>query len=412
MPADGEPIAAPVFAPSRVFLGFLAAGLLGSLSPGAALAQGSTPATTQPEANAKQLQGVEAALAASRQKAAALAASAAALAKETADLQASLVRRAAALQAAERALSQIETELAALESQHKAKLAELANRRQALLLSLLALERLAMAPPGAALIDENPLDLARGSLLLGMAVPELQRRARALEGEVAQLDAMEREIEGRRARAEGLASALDQDRQQVAELLKRKADLRRQTAAQAAATQARSAKLASEAQDLRDLLDKLAKEKPAQSAEPKPESIRPFPGQAASLVPPVSGPIVTRFGTPDPLAGSTIRGIELETRPDATVLAPFDGQILFRGPFRSYGEILIIQHAGGYHSLLAGLARSDAVVGQWVLAGEPVGIMGPSKDGKPKLYLYMELRRDGHPIDPAPWLGKSDSKVE
>jgi len=126
-------------------------------------------------------------------------------------------------------------------------------------------------------------------------------------------------------------------------------------------------------------------------------------------VQPVAGHVQDLFGVPDS-TGSTGKGIEIETRPDAAVVAPFDGQILFRGPFRSYGEILIIQHDGGYHSLLAGLARSDAAVGQWVLAGEPVGVMGQSKDGNPK--LYMELRRDGRPIDPAPWLGKSDSKVE
>jgi len=92
------------------------------------------------------------------------------------------------------------------------------------------------------------------------------------------------------------------------------------------------------------------------------------------------------------------------------VLAPFDGQVIYRGPFRSYGEILIIQHGGGYHSVLAGLGRSDAAVGQWVLAGEPVGAMGSPQDGKAQ--LYVELRRDGHPIDPAPWLGKSNTNVE
>jgi septal ring factor EnvC (AmiA/AmiB activator) len=192
--------------------------------------------------------------------------------------------------------------------------------------------------------------------------------------------------------------------------LKRKADLQRQTAADAVAAQTRSETLAAQAKDLRELLEKLASEKPQTPAISRPANVRPFPTLPASLFPPVSGQLVGRFGAPDPAAGSTAKGILLQTRPGATVVAPFDGQVLFRGPFRSYGEILIIQHDGGYHSLLAGLARSDAVVGQWVLAGEPVGVMGPSQDGNPK--LYMELRHDGHPIDPVPWLGKSDSKVE
>jgi septal ring factor EnvC (AmiA/AmiB activator) len=371
---------------------------------------GAQSGAATPDPNVKQLQGVEAALAATKQKQAALAAAAAALAKQTADLQASLVQRAAAVQAAEKELSQIEETLATLQDARQAKLAELADRRRALQGSLAALERLAMTPPGAALIDEDPLDIARGSLLLGYAVPELQRRAASLAGEVAQMDALGREIEGRRSRAQAVASTLEQDRQQVTELLKRKADLQRQTAGEASAAQARSEKLAAQAHDLHDLLEKLASEKPQTAAISRPAHVRPFPTQQASLVPPVAGQLVGHFGAPDAAAGSTAKGILLETRPGATVVAPFDGQVLFRGPFRSYGEILIIQHDGGYHSLLAGLARSDAVVGQWVLAGEPVGVMGPSQGGNPK--LYMELRRDGHPIDPVPWLGKSDSKVE
>ena len=230
-----------------------------SAPAGAAPLAPGTAAAIDP--NAKQLQGVEAALAAAKQKQAALAAAAAALAKETADLQASLVQRAAAIQAAERELSQIEATLATLEEARRAKALELADKRRALLGSLAALERLAMTPPGAALVDEDPLDIARGSLLLRYAVPELQRRAGLLAGEIAQMDALGREIEGRRAHAQSVEASLQQDGQQVAELLKRKADLQRQTAAEASAAQTRSEKLAAQAKDLRDLLDKLASRK-------------------------------------------------------------------------------------------------------------------------------------------------------
>ena len=144
-------------------------------------------------------------------------------------------------------------------------------------------------------------------------------------------------------------------------------------------------------------------------AAPAPKSIRAFPGVPGSLVRPVAGPLIAHFGEVD-ATGSRAKGILIQTRAGATVLAPFDGQVIFRGPFRGYGEILIIEHGGGYHSVLAGLGRSDAAVGQWVLAGEPVGAMGSPQDGKAQ--LYVELRRDGQPIDPAPWLGKSDTNVE
>ena len=99
---------------------------------------------------------------------------------------------------------------------------------------------------------------------------------------------------------------------------------------------------------------------PAQAGRPDPA------GRAASLVDPFR---------PDAPDGTKSEGILFETLPGAQVVAPHDGQVVFRGPFRSYGELLIIEHRDGYHTLLAGLGRTDVVVGQWVLAGEPVGVM-------------------------------------
>ena len=100
------------------------------------------------------------------------------------------------------------------------------------------------------------------------------------------------------------------------------------------------------------------------------------------------------------------------TRPAARVVAPYDGQVVYAGQFRGYGQILIIEHGGRYHTLLAGLARIEAVVGQWFLAGEPVGVMGSPEDRNPELYL--ELRRIGQPINPLPWLATTneDNKVQ
>ncbi|MCW9046109.1 MAG: peptidoglycan DD-metalloendopeptidase family protein, partial [Alphaproteobacteria bacterium] len=86
----------------------------------------------------------------------------------------------------------------------------------------------------------------------------------------------------------------------------------------------------------------------------------------------------------------------------AHVVAPYDGRVVYAGPFRGYGQLLIIEHGEGYHTLLAGMERIDSVVGQWLLAGEPIGVMSKNKSKKPTLYL--EMRKDGHPINPVPWL--------
>ncbi len=106
--------------------------------------------------------------------------------------------------------------------------------------------------------------------------------------------------------------------------------------------------------------------------------------------------------------GQSSRGIVIETRPQAQVIAPHDGQIVYAGSFLGYGQLLIIEHGEGYHLLLAGLSRIDCVVGQWVLAGEPVGIMGTGKDSQ---QLYIELRRQGVPMDPLSWLVPAKDKV-
>jgi septal ring factor EnvC (AmiA/AmiB activator) len=151
--------------------------------------------------------------------------------------------------------------------------------------------------------------------------------------------------------------------------------------------------------------------RPQRARLTKPADIRAFPDSRASLTLPARGRLVTRYGDRIARAGGSVRakGIELATRTGAQVVAPYDGQVVYAGPFRSYGRILIIEHGGRYHSLLAGLERIDAVVGQWVLAGEPVGLMDRSGTSDPKLYL--ELRRGGQPINPLPWLAQTGDKV-
>src|SRR5262249_31487111 len=97
-----------------------------------------------------------------------------------------------------------------------------------------------------------------------------------------------------------------------------------------------------------------------------------FADARGRVLPPVRGRIVAAFGPPG-TDRQPHRGIAFETAAGAPVVAPFAGQVMFAGPFRSYGLVLIIDHGEGYHSVILGLARIDATSGQWVAAGEPVG---------------------------------------
>ncbi len=76
------------------------------------------------------------------------------------------------------------------------------------------------------------------------------------------------------------------------------------------------------------------------------------------------------------------------------------GEIRFAGTFKNFGNMIIIEHEGGYHSLVAGLARIDTVVGQKVAPGEPVGVL-PSGNPENPAEVYYELRLNGRPVNPA-----------
>ena len=113
---------------------------------------------------------------------------------------------------------------------------------------------------------------------------------------------------------------------------------------------------------------------------------------------PVSGQLVTSYGQATS-NGVTSKGITYKTRANAQVIAPHDGTVVFSGPFKGYGNIIIVEHGEGYISLLAGLGNIDCELGQNILSGEPIGTMPMSNNAK----LYVEIRKDRQPINPAPW---------
>jgi septal ring factor EnvC (AmiA/AmiB activator) len=100
------------------------------------------------------------------------------------------------------------------------------------------------------------------------------------------------------------------------------------------------------------------------------------------------------------------------------VASPSDGWVAFSGPYRTYGQLLIINAGGGYYVVLAGMERINVEVGQFVLAGEPVATMGDgsartalatvSALGASQPILYVEFRKDGTAIDPGPWWAKAE----
>ena len=138
---------------------------------------------------------------------------------------------------------------------------------------------------------------------------------------------------------------------------------------------------------------------------------------AKGLLPlPVNGTKIRDFGGSDG-AGGVEKGISLATRPGAQVTTPCDGWVVYAGPFRSYGQLLILNAGGGYHVLIAGMERISVNIGQFVLTGEPVATMGSTSQVASILatnasqpVLYVEFRKDGTPIDPGPWWAANEGE--
>jgi septal ring factor EnvC (AmiA/AmiB activator) len=131
---------------------------------------------------------------------------------------------------------------------------------------------------------------------------------------------------------------------------------------------------------------------------------------------PVNGARIREFGTSDG-AGGTQKGLSIATRNGAEITAPCDGWVVYAGPFRSYGQLLILNAGGGYHVLLAGMERISVDLGQFVLTGEPVAVMGSGSQvsaavatGTRPPVLYVEFRKDGTPIDPSPWWATNEGE--
>jgi len=311
---------------------------------------------------------------------------------------------AATAMAREDEASDLELRLAEIDAERGAREAAIANRRGEIAALAGALQRLARQPPEALALDPaTPIDAARTATLVGAMVGTLERQAQALKEALGALGAARQaHLQTRTALAQTLADlALERDRLETALAARARAVAR--LTEERSDTTARIARLGRESAELLGRLEAA----PAighqnTRAVPRSAPVSPADLQALPVYRwPVRGRIVETWGQSQP-GGQIARGLTIEPREAASLVAPADGTVAFAGTFRGYGQILILEHGGGYHSILAQLSRIDAAVGQTVTAGEPVGRAGIDDSGMP--VLYLELRRNGQPVDPTPWL--------
>ncbi|MGA8886523.1 MAG: peptidoglycan DD-metalloendopeptidase family protein [Pseudolabrys sp.] len=294
---------------------------------------------------------------------------------------------------------------------------------------LAALQRIGRRPPPALIASpEDALQSVRTAMVLGAVLPEMRHEVEALANDLSALLAVRKKIDAERDQLKTEVAALDGERARMTALVEERQKQISDREKALDAERARAGNLARDVDNLKDLIAKLeqgldpaardAREaarsdsRPALSAFRDPGRLAPavaFASLRGQVPIPVNGVKMKDFGAPDSSGGAE-KGVSIATRAGAQVTAPADGWVVYSGPFRSYGQLLILNVGGGYHVLLAGMERISVDLGQFVLTGEPVAVMGNGSHiaavlatGSSQPVLYVEFRKDGVPVDPGPW---------
>ena len=354
-------------------------------------------------------------------------------------LNALLIGSAANIRAVEDRIAAAETRLASLETNENTVRRSLNSRRAVIGEVLAALQRVGRTPPPALMVSpEDALQSVRSAILLGAVLPDMKVEVDTLLADLAELVKVRSEIAAERDALGRDLAALSQERIRMTVLVAERQRKQSETEKALDAERARAVQLARQADNLKDLIgrieqdiaasaraaaaaraDKPAEAKNSLAALQDPGRLSPaiaFASAKKTLPFPLNGIRIRDFGMPDGLGG-TEKGLSLASRSGAQVTAPCDGWVVYAGPFRSYGQLLILNAGGGYHVLLAGMERISVDIGQFVLTGEPVAIMGGGPQsaaavatGSSQPILYIEFRKDGVPVDPSPWWAANDSE--
>jgi murein hydrolase activator len=406
------------------------------------------PQTTPQMRDSRQLElrGIEDTIGASDEQRRQIEAEIENLRSDRARLVSALLATTEKVNAAEQKISESEKRLETMTGSEEAIRRSLMSRRGIIAEILASLQRMGRAPPPALLVQpEDMLQAIRTSMLLGAVLPEMRAETEALTSDLADLVQLRRQIASEHDNLAKQVADLGQERQRLSALIDARQDALGAAEKALTSERERAQDLAHQATNLKELIARMDSElagaahaaEEARKADEarkmaeldqnaKPDAT-PFK-DAARLAPaiafaetkgllpmPANGTLLKTFGTPDGFGG-TEKGLFIATRTRAVVTSPSDGWVAFAGPYRTYGQLLIINAGQGYYIVLAGMDRINVEVGQFVLAGEPVAAMGDGATktaaaisiGAAQPILYVEFRKDGAAIDPGPWWAKPD----
>ena len=363
-----------------------------------------------------------------------------ALGQDRRKFNAQLIDTASRVRDVEANISADQIRLDGLNEQEHALQKSLEQRRAVIVEVIAALQRMGRQPPPALVVSpEDALRAVRTAITLGAVLPEMRGQADTLAGDLAALTNVRKDIVAQRERLTGELDRLGREQLRVSLLVDQRQKKQSNAEQALAGEHQRATDLARQVDSIKDLITKLEAEldsakrasrdadrgiandatHPELAALSDPGRLTPaiaFADMRGHLHLPVNGTRIREFGGSDG-AGGTQKGLSIAARPGSEITAPCDGWVVYAGRFRSYGQLLILNAGAGYHVLLAGMERISVDLGQFVLTGEPVAVMGggsqdpPTGASGPKQpVLYVEFRKDGAPIDPSPWWATNEGE--
>jgi septal ring factor EnvC (AmiA/AmiB activator) len=361
-----------------------------------------------------------------------------AVGEERRKLNQSLIETAARIRAGEERIAGTQARLAPLDDSERALRASLDSRREAIAEILAALQRIGRRPPPAVMVKpDSALEQLRTAMMLGAILPDMRHDAESVAEDLSSLMRVRKEITAERDRLTADLAAMSNERSRMSALIEERQRRQGEMEKSREAERQRAIQLGKQAESLKELITKLEQGldpaiRAARLAARPPEDVKgglaalndpgrlnpavAFGSAKGMLRLPVNGVKTRDFGASDGLGGAE-RGISIAARPGAQVTAPCDGWVAYAAPYRSYGQLLILNPGDGYLVLLAGMDHNSVEVGQFVLTGEPIAVMGNGPQvasavltGAGQPVLYIEFRKDGTPVDPAPWWAMTENE--
>lgn len=293
------------------------------------------------------------------------------------------------------ALASLQARLAALEQQHQVLAQQTAESHRGLGAITAALVRLRQFSPGIvvqAALTQDPHWLKQAAVLKAI-LPSWQRRLATVEVQEKALADLTAALKADAASLLTAQAAFRARQADLRALLRGRQQAIKEQAVAWAEARAAASHAAKNAKTLQELLDHVRRPAAGNNTTEEHASILPVMGQ-----------ITRGFGAKDDV-GQRQRGLSIAAPAGSMVLAPGRGKVVYAGPFKGYDRIVIIDHGHNVHSLLAGLAEVNVAVGQMVLLGEPVAMLGDEQITKTSTAgktatLYYERRIKGTPVSP------------